>query len=273
MSRRVRRVISWVGLVVFVPAGLVGTRYASREPDPPGDPNTVVLRTRVVHGGPTVQTLIRQTPELTVYGDGRVITTAGLDTRGPNISVRLWDVRLTGAAYRKMYQEAHEAGLGTAQTVDKEKSAQDGRVLEVEFLVDGKRRFTTVPAGATSYRAWRIMRLLGRLTLMPGRVSGEIVAPARDLPSDRMAIVAARVHGPSAAPEKPWPLARPLADGVPVSCTVLTGTEARDAWWLTDRIDGRQRWRSGGHLYMVNFRQLLPDEDCASVVATRGGEP
>jgi hypothetical protein len=284
-----RRIIS-ACIAVYVLAGLIGIGHALQNPGPPGiaepvddpnppspdtspptDPNTVVLRTRVIGGTWTNQIHVRRPPELTVYGDGRIITTAGFGLNGPDIGVRLWDLRLTRAAYREMYRDAIQAGLGTSQTYDGEMRSLDG-LVEIEFLVDGKRRFTTAPAepggeadpdGVPVGRAGPLVKRLMRLASM---VSDDLVGVRHGYRPDRVAIVARRVTVATQI-GRPWPLSRPLTDGDPPSCTILTGREAQEARRLAGSTDGLDRWRSGGVLYMVNFRPLLPDEDCATIVA------
>jgi hypothetical protein len=177
MLPRATRVILSSCLAVFVLAGTLGAGYAVWDPDPPGDPDAVVLRAAFVGGGPAVRTYQPPAPDLVVYGDGRITVTKGAFD-GSTWGVKTLDARLTRDAYREMYRDARLAGLGTSRTFDADEVVVDGGSLQVEFLFEGSLRRTRVRAGAEGVREWMIERLVRRLRELPVSGGDDLVAPA-----------------------------------------------------------------------------------------------
>jgi hypothetical protein len=277
MPSRPRHVIMSVLLSVFVLAGLLGAGYVLWDPDVPGDPDAVVVRIEFGGGAlPPVYSSV--VPSVTVYGDGRILErrTRHDGTDGESV---LMDARLTRAAYR----EALLAGLGGSRDYAADAQIADGGLLEVGFRSEGRWHVTKVPQGADGVRVWLVRRLAGRVAGMVDGTDDLARRPTRYRPQ-RMAVVAWRPdqtgYGQDIVAERPWPL-RPLAqDGTypgerHVSCTVLTGREVAEVLAEQQRrlpphraASGTVGWRSGGHVYLVNFRPLMPEEkDCTDLHA------
>jgi hypothetical protein len=256
---RIRSVIISGCLAVFVLADLLGVGFAVWEPDAPGHPKAVVLRATFT-GGLKAWSDVTEIPDVTVYGDGRIIVT-NFATLGSDEQPRAREGRLTRDAYRELYRDALLAGLGTARKHEDDEQVPDGGSAFVEFLSqDGRRRVTQVPMGADGIRAWLVMRLVDRLRDVPFEHRDDLVGPAVPYQPDRMAIVAWPFGG-TAAEDRRWPL-RPLPKPDPESCTIVRGNEAREAERLESESGIMTRWHSDSLAYRVSFRPLLPDEDC-----------
>ncbi|XVQ06511.1 hypothetical protein ACQP1W_28065 [Spirillospora sp. CA-255316] len=253
-------------------AGLLGIGYLTWAPEPvpepPHDPTTVVLRVRMWNGVRERPLLPRPEPDITVYGDGRIILT-GSESGVPRRD-QVWDAQLTRDAYREIYRDVHRAGLATSRVIRAAKQVADAEPDEIEFLAGGRWHMTTVQAGARD-RAERIYDLWESIhTIHWSR--GDLVRPAVTYRPARMAIVAWRPGktsgGSDGQREGRWPL-RPLPKDDKPTCTVLTGSDVPRAVRLKAQqatTNYTQVWRSGPRLYTVWFRPLLPDEkDCAAI--------
>jgi hypothetical protein len=199
MLARTPRLILSVCLSLFVLAGLLGLGYIVWDPESPRDPNAVVLRIRFVDGMQGPSALGRPVPDVTVYGDGRIITVKTVHERRV-----MMDGRLTREAYQGLYKDARLAGLGTSRRLRSDEQISDGGVTEVEFLAKGRRHGTTVEQGAGGPRAWMIDSLVSRLHSMS---DGDLVRPAVPYRPERTAIVTWR---PDTTP----------------TCTIASETEA-----------------------------------------------
>jgi hypothetical protein len=249
-------------LAVVCLGAAVGHHRTWWGPEPPRDPDALVLRIRFVKG--MASPVDRPVPAVSVYGDGRMVITATDLTVTPARQV-LKEQRLTGPAYRRVYRDARLAGLGASRTLRGEEQIIDAGPTVVTLVANGRRHVTTVEAGAGGPRAWMIGRLTERLRRLP---RGDLVGPPAVYRPERMAVVPQRLpEGEPADPARvrPWPL-RPLTAGARATCAVVTGADAEAAMRLTASGPGGARWRSGPDLYQVFFRPLLPDEtDCAAV--------
>ncbi|WP_141579320.1 hypothetical protein [Actinomadura sp. WMMA1423] len=211
----------------------------------------------------------RPVPDISVYGDGRVLTTAIDLAESPARDV-VKDHRLTRTAYRRLYRDARLAGLTTSRTFHSKEQTADGGLTVVTFLADRRQHASTVQAGAGGVRVWMINRLARRLRALP---RGDLLRPPVAYRPERMAIVAWRpAKDPSGdspgsgTQAAPWPL-RPLPAGRSATCTLLTGADAEAAARLAGSASTTAQWRSGPGLYTVIFRPLLPDEtDCAAII-------
>ena len=268
MRAKLPRVVISACLAVFVLAGLLGVGYIAWSPSPPGDPNAVVLRVRSVAGMETPTVLPRPVPDLTVYGDGRIIVAK--TTYGAVASTRIMDGRLTAGAYRKLYKDGLLAGLSTSRTHHADELIFDAGSTQVEFLSGGLRHTTTIRQGASGPREWLVERLTERFTAMR---DDDLIRPPITYRPERTAMVAWRPDRMSygkAEREQRWPL-RPLPEGDPAGCTVLDWAQAQETKRVISSA-GSVNWRSGGHLYNVLLRPMLPDEkDCTALNRPRRG--
>ncbi|MBO2446845.1 hypothetical protein J4573_07060 [Actinomadura barringtoniae] len=257
-----RRLVMSVALAIFLVAGLLalGHHYTWWGPEPPNDPNALVLRVRFVKGmaSPTD----RPVPDISVYGDGRTITTGFDLTTSPAREV-VKDQRLTHMAYRRLYRDARLAGLGSSRTFSSHEQIIDGGRTDITLLTEGKARLSKMPAGAGGVRVWLIDRMLKRLRSLP---AGDLVRPPVTYHPERLALVSFPASEPDPkTPTAPWPLA-PLPVNTGATCTMLNGPDVDKALQLAQTTSPTPYWRSGKTLYTVTFRPLLPDEhDCTAV--------
>lgn len=251
-----------VALAIFLVAGLaaVGHHYTWWGPEPPNDPNALVLRVRFVKGmaSPTD----RPVPDISVYGDGRTVTTGYDLTASPARQV-VKDQRLTRMAYRRLYRDARLAGLGSSRTFTSHEQISDGGRTDITLLAERKPHLTKMPAGSDGVRVWLIHRMLKRLNALP---AGDLVRPPVIYRPARLAVVShpAPEHD-SQTPIVQWPLP-PLPVSTATTCTVLSGADTDRALQLAQTTSPTPYWRSGKSTYTVTFRPLLPDErDCTAV--------
>lgn len=224
-----------------------------------------MLRVRFVKGMASV--VGRPVPDISVYGDGRVLTTA-IDLTSYPVRQGVNDQRLSGVAYRRVYRDARLAGLAQSRIFHSDKQILDAGPTVVTLLADGGWHTSKVEPGAGGARVWLIDRLISHLRSLP---RGDLVGPPGTYRPTRMAIVAWRSTAgtsgglPEAGPVAPWPL-RPLTGGEQATCTLLAVADAEAAARLAGSAQPNTRWRSGADLYAVLFRPLLPDEaDCTAV--------
>ncbi|GAA2603847.1 hypothetical protein GCM10010411_42490 [Actinomadura fulvescens] len=269
---RTRRIIIAGALAAFMAAGVLAVGHLRLwwAPDPPRDPNALVLRVRFTAGmGPAGA---RPVPDLSLYGDGRLIVTSlDLDRMPARELVR--DMRLTDRAYREIYRDARLAGLGDARVIKSDVQVLDGGSTKITLLANGRPRVTTLESGAAGPRVWLIDQLLKRLAL--GKSKGEpsrsdLIGPARPYQPTRIALLAHEVpkndtgtaSQTSPAPQiRPWPL-HSLSPG---ACTLHAGSEAATIGQLLESAP-KTHWASQSRHYALTARPLLPDEtDCASL--------
>jgi hypothetical protein len=249
-----RRLVLSGALAISVLAGLGLSHHLTWwTPDPPRDQDALVLRIDFVEGMGSPND--RPIPAISLYGNGRLVTTATDLARMPARQI-IRDQRLTYGAYDRIYRDARVAGLATSRTFRSDEQISDAGPTRITFLAAGGHQRSTIEPGAGGLRVQLIERLAKRLRAVP---SDDLARPAASYSPARMALVVQRATADSEARIRPWPL-RPLGE----TCTVLTGPEATTAERLATSAASlphwRTHWRSGSTLYSVNFRPLLPDE-------------
>jgi hypothetical protein len=258
---RTRRTIIAGALAVFMAAGVLALGHLRLwwAPDPPRDPGSLVLRVQYVGGmGPPDA---RPVPELSLYGDGRLIITS-MDLAQIPARELVKDMRLTGQAYREIYRDARLAGLADSRTIESDAQVLDGNVTKITLLARGRHRVTTLPIGASGLRVWLIKQLLERLAV--GKTRGEpprsdLAGPSRPYKPSRIALLPREVStkgSHSNAQIRPWPL-QPLSSG---ACTLHAGPAAATITQLFESASPNTLWASQGRRYGVTARPLLPDE-------------
>jgi hypothetical protein len=255
-------------LAVLVVVGIVATghHHVWWGPEPPRDPEVLVLRIQFVEG---MGSQFRPVPDISVYGDGRVLTTA---TEFAEFRFRevVKDQQLTRLAYRRVYRDAHLAGLAKSRSFDSDAQWPDAGPTVVTLMAGDRQHVSTVAPGASGARVWLIERLADHLRSLP---RSDLVRPPVTYSPTRTAMVAWQVgeHSSESSPHggtqvTQWPLSPIAADRQP-SCTLLRGTDAEAVARLAGSASPDTRWRSGAHLYTMALRPLLPDEtDCTAVI-------
>ena len=108
-------------------------------PEPPSDPNTLVLQLhlwRSMSGPPELAEL----PEFSLYGGGRVIVGNAWD----GSLHRAWEYTLSPDRYRQIYRLAHAAGLARSRHLPEPEETTDGTLLVAELRSAGRLHTTTV---------------------------------------------------------------------------------------------------------------------------------
>ncbi|WP_344589857.1 hypothetical protein [Actinomadura vinacea] len=203
-------------------------------------------------------------PDFSLYGDGRAITGPRDGAPPPPLPVQR-EYRLTPAALQRLLGEARAAGLERSRTIGPDRIA-DAMVLEIRM---GAARTRIVQpesqAGAPAVRFWK--RLDPR-----GWSRADQAEPSRPYRSSRVAVLAGESPAAGGQRVSDWPLKRPLGRGEQAAgalCTVVTGDDRDTAVKHVATADGDHRWRSGGKVYSVRLRPLLPDErTCQDVAKT-----
>jgi hypothetical protein len=252
----------------------------------------LVLRVDVSGGFVPPQVTLSEVPQLSLYGDGRAVTT------GPVIAIfpapalpNLRQVRLTEAGIQQVLAAAKDAGL-----LDGNKSYSNSTVADAPtttFTVNAGGKTTTVAAYALGFDAdpsWTaeeraaIAKLRTFSGLAPDLTSwidpANIASGDEEYPIERLQIVAQPMDSSVATPDPDdptqnqppmdWPLATPLTEATPVTdllgsarnlrCGVITGEDAATLVAAARQANILTPWVSQGNRYFVTFRPLLPDE-------------
>ncbi|MCP2340089.1 hypothetical protein [Actinomadura rupiterrae] len=217
-----------------------------------GDPSTdngagLVLRWRMT-GGIAGLGGAFTVPEFSLYPDGTAIVP------GDRAKGRLKRYHLKPQAARALFDEATAAGLAQPRKIGPHGQIADAMTL-VMWL--GKARTEIVQPEAQSVPA---TRLWNKLHPEQWKQSDQQSPPDTYVP-ERYAVSALGTgeHASSSTPA--WPLA-PLTKGKQVGgglCTVYSGGDAARVRGLAEKAPVGQ-FTSGGQVYSVRYRPLLPDE-------------
>ena len=269
-----------VVLAIGGPAALSAGAGAS----PPTGTTDVVLRVFTGGGYVPEQVRLRELPELTVYGDGRMIVAGPttLEYPGPALP-NLRELRLTPGGMARIVRLARTAGLFGAREPD----------YGTPPVTDHPSTTVTVDAGGAEVRVSvyalgfdddrltdrqqenraRLQRLIARAERPPRRF---VVDGSRALfEPGALDVNVAPVDTSPAPPGRPWPLGSLVAaraaafDASSVCFTVMDDdaatlvAAARDA--RADTV-----WESDGRAYEVVLVPLLPDQrGCSDDVVVR----
>lgn len=250
----------------------------------PSGSDELVLRISTEGGFVPVEVNLTRLPELSLYGDGRLITQGPqiLIYPGPalpNLLVRQVDPE----ALREIVRQAADAGLTGP---DRRFDAAAGRIADLPDTVftlvteqgahstsiygfGSGEELTGIPdRDAEAIRALR--RLRDRLTdLEPWLPDGSVGPEEPFVPRSMRIFATTPVPAPEEGLEQqpvPWPLAQPLAEfGAPVPpegyrCGTVEGEELATVLELAGRANQLTPWESEGVRYALSFRPLLPDE-------------
>lgn len=264
------------------PAGSAGSG-GSPESAPAKSPgaNDLVIRTESYGGFVSPNLVLGRFPQISVYGDGRVISQGPVPAiypgpALPNIQVS----RITPEFVRQLVQEGLAAGVRNGTDLG-QPSVADAPTTRVTVVTAGGKQVVTINALtqapsndrrlSTSQRDTRakIAAYVKRLAGLPKNTTA--------YEPTAVAVFAAPWTKPANDPVPPaqaWPgpaLPGPDVDSATkAGCVVVTGAQtakvlaaAKDANALTPWTTGSSKWR-------IVFRPLLPDENgCAAVKATR----
>ncbi|MEV0810897.1 hypothetical protein [Micromonospora sp. NPDC050200] len=236
-------------------------------PEPPSDPNTLVLQLHVwrsMSGPPELAEL----PEFSLYGGGRVIVGNGWD----GSLHRARKLTLSPDRYRQIYRLAHAAGLARSRHLPDPEKTTDGTLLVAELRSAEHLHTTTVVSLGRRFEIGARRRIAEfRRTVQQLAVPTD---PTTDYQPDRVAVLATGgwfVGGISRIPERQWAdgdllagVRTDLGECTTRSGAAVPGIEALGRGTLlgTQWLSGEKR--SGGVVVLI--RPLLPDEDdCADL--------
>jgi hypothetical protein len=262
-----------VAVAVLALAACGESSTATRDtPQPvPGDAgNTLVVRVETRGGFAAEAPQRGGLPQVSVFGDGRVITLGPttLEYPGPALP-NLQDVRLTADGLARILTVARDAGLVDDPLPDYgDAGITDQATTTVTVTVDGTTRRVDVYAldftdGLTLEQIANRERLRRFI-----EVAGDVAVPGRARRYDphAVAVLSRPFLVDVETPRRDWPLGdlaeagRPYRGDADTRCAVYTGDD-RDVL-LAAAHDAREndRWISGDESYQLKFRPLLPDE-------------
>jgi hypothetical protein len=242
--------------------------------------DALVLRLEGVGGFVSPQSIVARVPQLSVYGDGRVISEGPVpaDYPGPalpNILVR----RISVDSVQRLVDLAVAAGVGQIRDYGQPSVADVGST-RVTVRTDSGNLVTEVYAldfsdglSATQRSNRAVVKgLVDRLSDLPGTLGAANIGPEAQYQPTSIAAFATTYdeHDPTLAtqPERAWAgLALPGATGrLGFSCLVATGSDAAQVISAAMEANQATPWTFGGTRWSVTFRPLLPDEhSCADL--------
>jgi hypothetical protein len=263
------------------------TTGAIAHPTGAGD---LVLRVAVGGGFAPPQAILSEIPQLSLYGDGRVVTT------GPVIAIypapalpNLRQLFLNEAGIQEVLAAAQAAGL-----LDGDRTYANTTIADAPttvFTVNAGGKTSTVAAYALDFDddpSWtaeeraaiaKLRDFAGRAFDVTAWVDPANVASGDEpYPIDRLQVVAQPIDPSVATPDDPvanqppldWPLSTPLTESTPVTdlfgsgqdlrCGVIAGADADTLVAAAGQANALTPWVSDGTSYLLWFRPLLPDE-------------
>ncbi|MFI0355474.1 hypothetical protein [Actinomadura sp. 9N407] len=200
-------------------------------------------------------------PEFSLYGDGRAIVKS--ESSAPVTAHR--EYQLKPGALRRLLDEARAAGLDRSRTIGSDENIADAMTLVITM---GEARTRVVQPEAQNVPAVRFWKRLDP----KGWPQGDQAAPAKEYRSTRVAALAGESPASGGQRVSDWPVDRSLGEGERVAgglCTVYTGEDRDTVVKHAATGDGDHRWRSGGKVYSVRLRPMLPEErTCEDVART-----
>lgn len=258
---------------------------AAADGDVAPDGDAVVLRVWREGGFVPQERIVGSVPELSLYADGRMITTGPVPAVHPGLALpNLLVQQLDEAATAKLLDDALAAGVRTGADFGSPNVA-DAATTRIDVVRDGVASTVRVPALreapaddpllTADQRAARakLSAFLDRL-----RETTVVTPDQKPYGAQTVAALAQTYVKAGDVPEQPAAIAWPgpplpgenLNPGVGIGCVTASGAE-RDAI-LAAAKTARQNtpWSSGAEDYTVTFRPLLPDETgCADLRASR----
>ncbi|GAA2589274.1 hypothetical protein GCM10010399_19200 [Dactylosporangium fulvum] len=253
---------------------------------PPGE---MVLQVSVGGGFVPVAVAVTELPTLSVYGDGRVITTGPVPAIYPGPALPNVQVRhISQADIAKLTKLAVDAGVGMDRDLGMPNVA-DAPTTEITVRTAAGLQRTSAPAlgiGSTDeltepQRAAReqLQRLVEDLTDLPKTLGASAIDQSAAYVPTVLAVVAMPwqptddpvLKDPSAVawpgPALPGePVGEPAGDHPDVRCVTATGAQVTEILAAAGSANARTPWTSGGSSWSVSFRPLLPHESsCADL--------
>ncbi len=279
----VRRTLALLMLpALLLPAACADPNAPSRPGGPGGyQPDDVVLRVESEGGFVPAAYLITRLPEVSIYGDGRVIRPGAVPAIYPGPAVQPLGVRTIDTAdLATLVQLALDAGVGSAGDLGTPGVADVPDTVLTVLTADGVKETRVYALGfddasgltqAQRDARAKLSALVEKLHDLEGTLSAAKVGPEELYTPAAMAVIA-RPWVDTAEPElgprtpKAWPgpaLPGPALPNSPlegVTCLSLFGAEVTAALQAASEADALTPWEWDGKTYSILFRPLLPDE-------------
>ncbi len=244
----------------------------------PAGSDDVVLRLFVGANQPDPLPIVAAFPELTLYGDGRLLV---VDRDGPrSILPALTKVQVSPAGMQRLVAEADARGAldpleryGTTNLADGDSTrftVDSGDVQAQLSVYDlGGERFAEDVLTPEQIDARRqLVELRDALRDFRGLLGDEILSEEAYAP-EAVAVIGIQ-RGDTGTTDFPFDLGvtgeRLESRVEAVQCQVVTGSELDELRALLEPVDGATDWRIGGRGWDLVFRPLLPDEaGCAAL--------
>ncbi len=259
-------------------AGTSGTHTYS-----PGD---LVLRVETTGGFIAPVARLSQYPAFSLFGDGTVISQGPVPAiyPGPALPTSLIETHLTQAGLNAVIDAATSAGLGGPDRSYTAGGVADVGTTYFRLLLDGTVHTVSVvglgmqtpgiPSDQAKARQ-ALSGLLGKLTDLSWLPKGTADGSGQYV-FDRLAVLVSQFQPTPSGPTEPavdWPLQTPLASlGSPLAgfsgtrCSTLSGVDLTTVVAAAGKATQISPWRSGGSLYSLILRPLLPDQkDCSAL--------
>ncbi|NHC13050.1 hypothetical protein [Motilibacter deserti] len=251
--------------------------------------SSLVLRVDHTGGFVTPQMLATRLPLVSVYADGRVITTGPQTAIYPGPALPNLQQR---AIAREDVDKLVELALskGVARTTDLGRPAVSDmantrfmvvsggqqHVLEAYALVQDDMASEQLTAAQKQARG-ELLELVDALTDLSATLGAEAVAPEQAYAPAAVAAVAGPWTGPGdglpAQQAKEWPgpalPGEPLMAGDVLGCVTATGDQAAAVLATARDANAATPWSSGEQKWSVTLRPLLPDEDDCSALKSK----
>jgi hypothetical protein len=241
-------------------------RSVSSGPTTPGD--EVVVRAVSGGGFAAESRPPARLPQLSVLGDGRVITEGPTTLQYPGPALpNLQEHRVTGDGLRRIVDEARAAGLLEDEPPDYgDPGVTDQATTTVTVRAGGITRQVDVYAlgfkgrvsGVTpeqSENRRRLEQFIG-LAADPGALADVVVRGSQRRYEPAAFAVLVRPSDSTDEDARTWP----LGDLAGIDCGVYTGSDLATVLDLARVAREGDRWTSGNATYQIAFRPLLPDE-------------
>ncbi|MGZ6345264.1 MAG: hypothetical protein ACXWOW_08140, partial [Candidatus Limnocylindrales bacterium] len=226
----------------------------------------------------------QQTPTLSVYADGRLLQPGATDAIYPGpLLPHLQEARISPASIGRLLDAAAKAGLTTADVTYPAQSVADVPDTVITVVVDGRTvvsRFGALGVesgerGTAEERAARAAAstFVAQATDLRAFLGADALTETGTYPPTAIRLLVRPGAPPSSDPSLvrlpvPWPLATPLATfGAPLEaypglerCGAVTGTDLPVLLPVLEQATQLTGFSSGGAVYTVVPRPLLPDE-------------
>jgi hypothetical protein len=273
-----RRLALGAAAAALVIMGCGGTSSGTSGPSPPsGAPDEVIVRVITEGGFAAESREPARLPDVSVFGDGRVITQGPttLEYPGPALP-NLQEFRLTSDGLAAVVDEARAAGLLDDSPPDYgDAGITDQSTTTVILRVDGTNAEVQVYAldfddGLTAEQREnrrRLQQFIGFAGHAHGVGVHVVPGSTRRYEPEVLAVRVEKFLSDVKTEERHWP----LGDLAGTDCAVFRGTELAAVLGAADGAREDVRWFSGDDSYRLVLRPLLPDErSCDDVTGTSG---